>query len=345
MGYIKNNKLDSDYLKLVDDILENGVEKSDRTGTGTISVFGRQIRHDMSTGFPILTSKQVSIKNIQSELYWFLSGSTDIRHLWQKQCYIWDGDWYKRYVTSCSTPYSLEEMRAFGLLSLEKPFHDSVRFFNHTMWDLGPIYGKQWREFGGIDQIENLIKDIKENPDSRRLMVSAWNPTELDKMILPPCHYGFQCYTRELTPRERWLWILNNKLTDNYNDHREDLFPGLIEEVETKIKNKGLSLVVPIRELSLSWNQRSVDTLLGLPYNIASYGMLLLLLCNSTNCIPGELIGNLGDTHIYKNQIEFIEQQKKNETFKLPKAIYNPDGNFSLVDYKHGGKVNYPLSN
>lgn len=329
---MKQNKLDEDYLNLVDDVMTNGVKKSDRTGTGTISVFGKQIRHKMSDGFPILTSKHMSIKNVAAELDWFLSGSTDIRQLWKRKCYIWDGDWYKNYSNSCSDPYSLEQMIGFGLLSLDRPFHNSVVFFNHSIWDLGPIYGKQWTDFDGIDQISNLVLDIQDNPDSRRLMVSAWNPAELNQMVLPPCHYGFQCYTRELSFDERVEWLNKNKSVFGtfYTTH---------EELDT---HEG----IPKRELSLSWNQRSVDLLLGLPYNITSYGLLLTHLCHQTNCVPGELIGNLGDTHIYLNQIDNIEQQKSNETFPLPTLIWHGSlDKLELKDYKNGGKVKYPLSN
>ena len=208
---MKQNSLDENYLKLVERIKNEGIEKSDRTGTGTISLFGTSLRHKMSEGFPLLTSKQMSLKSVAAELIWFLKGSTDIRDLWEMKCYIWDGDWYKHYKANKNG----QELHIRSLEEIKRV----CRAEPDLLFDLGPIYGKQWRDFNGVDQISNLIKDIKENPDSRRLMVNAWNVSEIDNMVLPPCHYGFQCYT---------------KLLDNGE-----------------------------RELSLMWNQRSVDTLLG----------------------------------------------------------------------------------
>ena len=194
------NTLDKQYQSLLQDILDNGVKKEDRTGTGTISVFGRQIRHKMSEGFPLLTTKKMPFKTIVTELLWFLRGDTDIRFLWKNNCFIWDGDWYKQYISTCSSPYSLDEMKKFALAG-DTSFHDST-------WNLGPIYGKQWRGWNGIDkesffnsdnlderdkdarhgmfykeqeidQIQNLINELKTNPDSRRLMVNAWNVADL----------------------------------------------------------------------------------------------------------------------------------------------------------------------
>ena len=222
------NNLDKQYTDLLQDIIDNGVTKSDRTGTGTISVFGRQIRHKMSEGFPVLTTKKMAWKTMVTELIWFLRGSSDIRFLWENNCTIWDGDWEKNYKTTCSEPYTIEEVK--------QKVKDGNHYFNDSMFDMGPIYGKQWRNWGGkkekyqqqssyggsfggpthveygelveynvpgIDQIQNLINDLKTNPDSRRLMVNVWNVGELDLMTLPPCHYGFQVYTRELSLEER----------------------------------------------------------------------------------------------------------------------------------------------
>jgi thymidylate synthase len=292
------NNLDKQYTALLQDILDNGVTKSDRTSTGTLSVFGRQIRHKMSDGFPLLTTKKMPFKTIVTELLWFLRGDSDIRFLWENNCTIWDGDWYKKYKTTCSSPYTLEEIK--------QKVKDGNHSFHDSMFDMGPIYGKQWREWNtlkwettnqidpshpdrpmlkwkldGIDQIANLINDLKTNPDSRRLMVNAWNVGELDKMTLPPCHYGFQVYTRELTMKERFEAAGR-------------------KESGTKI---------PTRAISLMWNQRSVDTFLGLPFNIASYGLLLEIIAKSVNMVPDELIGNLGDVHLYSNHIEQAKEQ------------------------------------
>jgi thymidylate synthase len=310
------NKLDKDYQNLVKDILENGVIKSDRTGTGTISLFGKQIRHKMSDGFPLLTTKKMPFKTIVTELLWFLRGDSDIRFLWKNNCHIWNGDWYKQYSKSCSNPYSLEEMIKFGL-----EWEQNSRNFHRSIWDLGPIYGRQWRNWdaifdGGIDQITNLINDLKTNPDSRRLIVSAWNVSELDKMILPPCHNFFQMYS---------------------------------------IEKEGK------RYLSIMVNIRSNDIPLGLPFNIASYGLLLEIIAKEVNMISDELIINIGDAHIYLNQIEGIKEQLNREPFQLPKlkikqhSIDEPSPltkpqywypeDFVVGNYQSHPTIKLPLSN
>jgi thymidylate synthase len=201
------NNIDKQYQDLLQDILDNGVEKKDRTGTGTISVFGRQIRHKMSEGFPLLTTKKMPWKSIVTELLWFLQGDTNIKWLVDNGCNIWNGDAYKNYLLLMigNEPEKILSMDDF----IDKIKNDDK--FAKKWGDLGPIYGKQWRKWapesgeinkGGVDQIANLINDLKSNPDSRRLMVNAWNVGELDQMVLPPCHYGFQVYTRELGGEE-----------------------------------------------------------------------------------------------------------------------------------------------
>jgi len=264
------NTLDKKYQDLLQDILDNGVTKSDRTGTGTLSVFGRQIRHNMKQGFPILTTKKVAWKQVVSELLWFLTGQTNISFLLKHNNHIWDGDAYKRYERDWNCDLD-EPLPMKDFIERIKTDNDFAKVWG----ELGPIYGKQWRKWDGsngrIDQIDDLVRNLKENPDSRRLMVSAWNVGELDQMTLPPCHYGFQCYVRD----------------------------G--------------------KYLSLMWNQRSVDTFLGLPFNIASYGLLLELLANEVGMIPDELIGNLGDVHLYSNHIEQAKEQIGRTSFDLPK--------------------------
>lgn len=338
------NNIDKQYQNLLSDILNNGVVKSDRTGTGTISVFGRQIRHKMSEGFPLLTTKKMYFNGIVAELLWFLQGNTDIRYLWKNNCHIWDGDWYKAYSKSCSSPYSLEEMIKFGLEWEENP-----RNFHKSIWELGPIYGKQWRKWGSgfgnknVDQIENLINDLKNNPDSRRLMVNAWNVGELDLMTLPPCHYGFQVYTRELSLDEREA-IFRKRI----NGLQYILFSLEGEEGLHKEYDKQN---VPRRAISLMWNQRSVDVPLGLPFNIASYGLLLMMLADEVNMIPDELIGNLGDCHIYLNQKDGAIEQISREPYELPQ-VHVRDGIYCssvndvvLQNYKCHASIKYPLSN
>jgi thymidylate synthase len=222
--------IEHDYLKLLKDILDNGVKKEDRTGTGTISVFGRQIRHSMSEGFPTLTTKKLAFKTMVTELLWFLRGDTNIKYLVDNGCNIWNGDAYKRYADSHNTFID-------GFVHVTPMAHSKESFINEIKtndefakkWgELGPVYGKQWRGWTSSkavefdeetfvptkyedirvnDQIQNLINDLKTNPDSRRLMVNAWNVGELDQMVLPPCHYGFQVYTRELSAEEEWSYI------------------------------------------------------------------------------------------------------------------------------------------
>jgi thymidylate synthase len=321
------NNLDKQYTDLLKDILENGIEKKDRTGTGTISVFGRQIRHKMSEGFPLLTTKKMAFKSMVTELLWFLQGDTNIKYLVDNGCNIWNGDAYKGYEKECAIygvdPMSMEQfIQAIKLYKdnrdpIEKIKNPAAHFIpdltGYQLGDLGPVYGKQWRKWQGwmkyknddgktgfgslwFDQILRLIADLEKNPDSRRLMVNAWNVAEIDKMTLPPCHYGFQMYTRELDQTEKVL-LMDKKLGVTEN------LPAYYTEDEMIEHN------IPKRAISLMWNQRSVDTFLGLPFNIASYGLLLLMLAKRVNMVPDELIGNLGDTHLYSNHIEQAKEQ------------------------------------
>ena len=231
------------YLDLLNHVLEHGDKKEDRTGTGTISVFGYQMRFDLSEKFPLLTTKKVHLKSVIHELLWFLKGSTNIGYLKENGVSIWD-EWADEN------------------------------------GDLGPVYGSQWRSWqtsdgSTIDQISNLIENIKNNPDSRRLIVSAWNVGEVDKMKLPPCHCFFQFY------------VANNKL-------------------------------------SCQLYQRSADIFLGVPFNIASYALLTLMIAQVTNLAPGEFVHTLGDAHIYSNHIEQVKQQLSREAKDLPIMKINP---------------------
>jgi thymidylate synthase len=366
MGLI--NKLDKQYTDLLQDILDNGAVKGDRTGTGTISVFGRQIRHKMSDGFPLLTTKKMPFKTIVTELLWFLRGDTNIKYLVDNNCHIWDGDAYKNYGQKIISE-GYQNLVAIGWPSTQEEFIEKIKTddtFANKWGDLGPIYGKQWRnwnthktvvvghngnhnEFGTvvIDQIQNLINDLKGNPDSRRLMVNAWNVGELDQMVLPPCHYGFQVYTRELREDER-INILHTR-HGNKGHHIEAGF-NMLDEYD-----------IPTRAISLMWNQRSVDTFLGLPFNIASYGLLLEILAKEVNMVPDELIGNLGDVHLYSNHIEQAKEQIGREGFELPVVKMSSGhnlraalkGNFNeieindimLIGYQSHPTIKAPLSN
>jgi thymidylate synthase len=307
------NQLDKQYQQLLQTILDFGVEKKDRTGTGTKSIFGYTIRHNMKDGFPALTTKKLAWKQVVSELLWFLTGQTNISFLHKHNNHIWDGDAYKNYKTKTEI---LMGHGFHGTLLSHQEFINKIKTdveFAKTWGDLGPIYGKQWRKWDGkngrIDQIDDLVRELKTNPDSRRLMVSAWNVGELDQMVLPPCHYGFQVWTREENGQ---------------------------------------------RYISLMWNQRSVDTFLGLPFNIASYALLLQIIANEVNMIPDELIGNLGDTHLYLNHIEQAKEQISREPFDLPilKTDAKMDGiccnvpdDFILERYEYHPTIKAPLSN
>jgi thymidylate synthase len=315
------NKLDLSYQSLLQDILDIGVTKQDRTGTGTLSVFGRQIRHKMSEGFPLITTKKMPIKTIVTELLWFLRGDTNIKFLIDNNSHIWDGDAYKNYCLSYKDGHEFYEDETVKRSYTQEEFINKIKTddeFAKKWGDLGPVYGKQWRswetyefsidndfgnnEFGGgwnvkqIDQIANSINLLKTDPDSRRNKVSAWNVGELDEMVLPPCHTDFQFYTRELSPKER-IELAGGKIQEKYL--------ALIEQSLRVCDERN----IPTRAISLMWNQRLVDTFLGLPFNIASYGLLLMMIADEVNMIPDELIGNLGDVHLYSNHIEQAKEQ------------------------------------
>jgi thymidylate synthase len=280
----------------------------------------------MSEGFPLLTTKKMAWKTMVTELLWFLRGDTNIKFLVDNGCHIWDGDAFKNYCKNADEGtfsrkwLKLEESFDGFFTNEEYSLYTQEEFINKIKTDdefakkwgeLGPIYGKQWRswhsnakftmdgkyhEEKGIDQIANLINDLKTNTDSRRLMVNAWNVGELDQMVLPPCHYGFQVYTRELSESERYQHLRTGKYSGKW-----DGTGNAMEYYD--------SIGVPTRAISLMWNQRSVDTFLGLPFNIASYGLLLTILAKEVNMVPDQLIGNLGDTHLYLNHIEQAKEQ------------------------------------
>ena len=333
------NELDKQYQELLFHILSTGVTKSDRTGTGTKSKFGFQIKHYMSDGFPLLTTKKMAVKTMMTELKWFLKGDTNIKYLVDNGCNIWNGDAYKEYNRAKGQLIELEDYTEVEFINKIKTNDE----FAEKWGELGPIYGKQWRRWdaeGGDaykDQMKDLLNDIKTNPDSRRLMVSAWNPAELHKMTLPPCHYGFQIYTTELTLKERqeeFCYMLGIEAFAKNPDH-----------LDLDKDN------VPKRKISLMWNQRSVDVFLGLPFNIASYALLLELIGREANMIPDQLIGNLGDTHLYLNHIEQAKEQLKRDPIMLPEIelsnvdILSGEFNYDLVGYESHPSIKAQLSN
>ena len=278
------------YLELLEKIKQEGVEKSDRTGTGTKSIFGYQMRFDLSKGFPILTTKRVPFGLIKSELLWFIKGDTNIRYLLQHNNHIWDEWAFKRYVES--PDYTGEDMTDFGRRSLQDPEFKEVyekeletfcqRILNEDDFaakygELGNIYGSQWRHWKTtqgetIDQLAQVIEMLKTSPDSRRLLVSAWNPEDIPSMALPPCHTMFQFYVAD-------------------------------------------------GKLSCQLYQRSADVFLGVPFNIASYALLTHLIANEVGLEVGEFVHTLGDAHLYLNHLEQVDLQLSRETYELPQLV------------------------
>ena len=348
---MKNNA-DKQYLEFLNYILENGEVKGDRTGTGTISIFDYSMTFDMSEGFPLLTSKKVFTKAVIHELIWFLRGDTNIKYLVDNGVHIWDGDAYKNFCNSHTEIFVTQEE------FIERIKDDDE--FAKKWGELGPVYGKQWRRWGGYkkepngwhhgipsgykdipigDQISDLINDLKNNPDSRRLIVSAWNVGELDQMVLPPCHNFFQCYTSLVKLEDRIKWYCDSVGRDI--SFGEDFTEEFLNEEN-----------VPTRKLSLKWNQRSCDVPLGIPFNIASYGILLHLLAKEVNMIPHQLKFTGGDCHIYLNQVDGVKEQLQRNTHDLPKLVLSNTSidelkydDIKIVDYKSEPTISFPLSN
>ena len=273
------------YLNLLQDILDNGQEKDDRTGTGTISVFGRQFRFDLTKGFPAVTTKKLAWKSVVSELLWFLEGSNDERRLAEILYGTRDSERNTIWTGNAEAAYWQPRAKFSG--------------------DLGKIYGVQWRDWGGVDQVAKLIDGLKNDPNGRRHIISAWNVDELDQMALPPCHVMSQFYV-----------------------------------------NKN-------RELSCHMYQRSVDVYLGLPFNIASYALLTHLIAQVCDLNVGELVISTGDTHIYQNHVEQVNEQMSREPYQLPTLWLNPKikdiNNFKmddikLIDYQSHGQLKAPMA-
>ncbi|WP_338984582.1 thymidylate synthase [Spiroplasma endosymbiont of Diplazon laetatorius] len=265
------------YLNLVKDVLTNGEKREDRTNTGTVSKFGTQSRYDLREGFPLVTTKKVFFKGIVHEILWFISGDTNIKYLVDNKVNIWN-EWpfeiYKK-----SNDYKNETLEEF----VEKIKTDQE--FANKYGELGPVYGKQWRDFNGVDQFKNLINDIKTNPYSRRHIISAWNPAEVNQMALPPCHSLFQFYVSK---------------------------DGFID---------------------LQLYQRSGDIFLGVPFNIASYSLLLELVAIECNLKARYFVHTIGDAHIYSNHMEQLDLQLSREPKKLPLLKINAQ-NKSIFDIK-----------
>ena len=297
------------YLDLVRHIRDHGVKKEDRTGTGTVSIFGHQMRFDLAHGFPLVTSKKVHLKSILHELLWFIRGDTNIRYLVENGVGIWN-DWpYQNWLRETGQDISLEmyspEWRAVMKEFIEKIKTDND--FAAQYGDLGPVYGKQWRNFGGVDQLTQLIEDIKSNPDSRRLIVSAWNPQDIPVMVksgLPPCHSLFQFY------------VVDGKL-------------------------------------SCQLYQRSADVFLGVPFNIASYAILTMMIAQVSGLGLGDFVHTFGDAHLYLNHMDQVEEQLSRSTFDLPTMKINSQvtslfdfvfDDFELQNYQSHGPIAAPVA-
>ena len=331
------NNVDKQYLNLLQDILENGVYKETRAGW-VKSLFGKQMRFNLKEGLPILTTKKVFVKGIIHELLWFLNGNTNIKYLVDNNVHIWDDDAFRYYLELCKKDNidALDKESFLKMVQIE-----AKQEFNGILYkfgDLGKVYGHQWRKQGEkqIDQIKNIIETLKTNPDDRRMICMAWNANDFNEMALPPCHYGFQVYTRELTPTERleWLWEHSN---------------GEYNEWKSPTKQSLDDLGVPQRELSLMWSQRSCDFGLGFCFNLLSYSILLAMLAQCVNMTCGDVICSLGDVHIYENHIEGLTEQLNRNPFKydLPKLELNPNvkniNDFTYDDIKIIGYESYPI--
>ena len=294
------------YLELLEDIKTNGVKKGDRTGTGTISVFGRQMRFDLSQGFPALTTKKLFMRGIIHELIWFLKGSSNLKYLVDNDVHIWDEWPYKHYLQSQGkkVPDTASEEWKIGIKDFTEKIKNDAKFAK-KYGELGPVYGYQWRNWptpGGkhIDQISKVIETIKKDPNSRRMIVSAWNVADIDEMAkagLPPCHLLFQFY------------VVNGKL-------------------------------------SCLMYQRSADTFLGVPFNIASYALLTMMIAQVTGLKPGDFVHMFGDTHIYLNHLEQVDLQLSRKPKKLPKMKINPKvkdiSKFTIDDFELVGYDPHP---
>ena len=330
------NKNDFNYLNLIVDILKNGQTKHTRAGD-TLSVFPKMIEFDLRQGLPVLTTKKMYSKGCIHELLWFLKGETNIKYLIDNNTHIWDDDAYRYYLEQASQvtkKLTKEEFLEAVKEDREFVFPGKVEGFAkyYKAGELGPVYGKQWTDWGGINQITELINKLKSNPDDRRLMVSAWNVGQIKDMALPPCHYLSQWYVTDI-PHEERVKIYEKEIKTTYN-----IISDSITEEQLDKEN------IPKKYLSCMWQQRSVDTCLGLPYDILSYSILVNMVAKVCNMIPYKLYGCLGDTHIYKNQIDNAILQLHRNPFKYNPPILKLNDNVNNIfnfKYEHIKIENY----
>ena len=375
MEYVKQNGIDNhvdeQYLNLVNEILEKGVEKDTRAGK-TLSIFGKQLKFNLKEGLPMLTTKKMFAKGVIHELLWFLKGDTNIKYLVDNGVHIWDDDAYRYYLTlvdkyneatqtepeydwfkrTAITKLSKEEFiekvkegakawiivdkKAYIMSSLPNAFE-----YEYQFGDLGPVYGHQWRNWNGIDQVKELIDKLRNNPDDRRLMISAWNVSAIPDMALPPCHYSCQFYTKKMTIKERKQWAIDNRIEFEHYDCYSNPSD---EEIVEMFDKAG----VPKRKLSCMWNQRSVDCGLGWSFNLLSYSVLTHMIAQCVNMDVDEVIFSGGDVHVYKNHIEPLKEQltRNPHLYALPTLWLNPEkkniDDFTYEDIKIIGYKSYP---
>lgn len=368
------NSIDKQYLDLLQDILSNGYKKVTRAGE-TLSLFGKQLRINLNDGFPLLTTKKMFTKGIIYELLWFLKGDTNIKYLIDNNVNIWTDDAYRYYLQLINfhneicepygtklpvyMPLSKEEfitsMKNEDKFIVLRKVNSLLTCIEYKFGDLGDVYGKSWRNFGtkGVDQIQNIIDTLINNPDDRRMLCIAYNPDVADDVALPPCHVMFQFYTRELSTKERWELYYNKFKDEPINEcfthpHIEYYGESNLLTYNGEYDHLLDEENIPTRELSCMWTQRSVDSALGLPYNIASYAFLTHMIAHVTNMKVGELIGSLGDTHIYIDQIDGVKEQleRNPNEYKLPILELNPlvknINDFTFDDFNIKGYESYP---
>lgn len=335
----QDNEVDEQYLNLLRKITTEGQKKETRAGT-TYSIFGTQMRFDLGKGLPMLTTKKMFSKGVIHELLWFIKDSTNIKYLVDNNVHIWDDDAYRYFLERFGDMYdNVSKERFIEYVKMDM----TIVGTDYTYGDLGPVYGKQWTDWNGHNQIHEVINTLRTNPDDRRMIISAWNVGELDDMALPPCHYSCQFYTTKMSHEERTAWAKANLKLNPIA-----YFVDFSDEDLDKHN-------VPTRKLSCLWNQRSVDVPLGLPFNILSYALLTHLIAQCVDMVPGELIFNGGDTHVYENQMEGVKEQleRNPHRFRLPKLSLNPDiksinvftyDDIHIENYQSYPAIKFPLS-